>query len=209
MQNNAWPRGGGDMGRIGVLALQGDFAAHGRAIASRGHEVVLLRNRRDLSTSLDGLVLPGGESSTMLRLLDRLHLWAPLKALRGLPTLATCAGTILLAREVAPAQPGLGWLDISVQRNGYGRQRQSFQQRVAGRTLVFIRAPRVTRVGAAVEVHMRCRGDAVLLRQGPLWAATFHPELTADAWLVEAAFGGAATTVAPCRDHGHQLRCRS
>lgn len=197
------------MGRIGVLALQGDFAAHARAIVACGYSVVLLRNQRDFKASLDGLILPGGESSAMLRLLDRLHLWAPLNALRGLPTLATCAGTILLAREVAPVQPSLDWLDIRVQRNGYGRQRHSFQQQVEGRTLVFVRAPRVTRVGAGVEVRLHCRGDPVLLRQGLLWAATFHPELTLDAWLVEAAFGCAAATVAPCADHGHQLRRRS
>lgn len=177
------------MSLIGVLALQGDFAAHARALERAGHRAALLRSRADFAAhKLAGLVLPGGESSAMLRLLDRLQLWEPLRALRGVPVLATCAGLILLARQVVPQQPSLGWLDVAVERNGYGRQLQSFEAEVQGRSLVFIRAPRITRAGDDVEVLLRCRGDAVLVRQGPILAATFHPELSGDGWLIEQAF---------------------
>ncbi len=176
---------------IGVLSLQGDFAAHGRALERAGHGVRWLRQPRDFEAGpLAGLVLPGGESSTMLHLLDRMALWEPLDALRGLPTLATCAGLILLARQVQPQQRSLGWLDLTVARNGYGRQLDSFEAQQQGHRLAFIRAPRVLTTGPQVKVLMRCRGDAVLLRQGAVLAATFHPELCGDNWLIDAAFGG-------------------
>jgi 5'-phosphate synthase pdxT subunit len=173
--------------RVGVLALQGDYAAHSRAVAARGGNVIEVRTPADMS-GLDGLVLPGGESTTMLKLMDGNRLAdCIVDAIRhGTPTLATCAGVILLAREVrAPAQRSLGLLDITVERNGYGRQldsaviRLQTNGRFGGANLegVFIRAPRILVVGPSVEVLARRKGDPVLVLQGKVLAATFHPEL--------------------------------
>lgn len=172
---------------IGILAIQGDFDAHARALAEVGAETRLVREVEELKT-IDGLVLPGGESTTFLKLLkrggflDRLKEFASAK-----PTLATCAGCILLAREVVhPAQPSLGVLDITVERNAYGRQIDSTiltaETRLPGGPLemVFIRAPRVLRVGNGVEVLAERNGFPVLVRQGKSIAATFHPELSSD-----------------------------
>ncbi|MCO5165573.1 MAG: pyridoxal 5'-phosphate synthase glutaminase subunit PdxT [Planctomycetes bacterium] len=172
------------MARVGVLALQGAFAAHARALARLGHDAVLVRRPPDLD-GLEGLVLPGGESTTQLRLLDHLGLVPALERLRlgGVPVLATCAGLILLARRVTgPAQPSLGWLDVDVARNAWGRQLESFEAAADpprdDLPLVLIRAPRVTAVGEDVEVLAAYAGEPVLVRQGAVTGATFHPELT-------------------------------
>jgi 5'-phosphate synthase pdxT subunit len=159
---------------VGVLALQGGFDAHVQALA--GFDVRLVRAPADLR-GLSGLVLPGGESTVMLRLMDRHGLWLPLCATRGLPTLATCAGLILAARAVTPSQPSLGWLDVAVERNAWGRQLDSFE--AEGR--IFIRAPRIVAVGPGVEVLERYRGEPVLVRQGNVVGACFHPELAGGA----------------------------
>jgi 5'-phosphate synthase pdxT subunit len=157
---------------VGVLALQGGFDAHARALAAAGLAARLVRTPADLD-GLDGLILPGGESGVMVRLLQRHGLWRPLAALTDIPVLATCAGLILAARTVAPAQPSLGWLDIGVVRNGWGRQVDSFE--ADGK--VFIRAPRIVTVGPGVEVLERVGGEPVLLRQGRVTGAAYHPEL--------------------------------
>lgn len=181
--------------RIGVLALQGAFAAHARALEALGHAPVLVRQPRHLE-GLEGLVLPGGESTTQLSLLERLELWAPLDRLvrSGAPVLCTCAGLILAARRVTgPAQRSFGWLDADVARNAWGRQLDSFEARAdAPRDdlpLVFIRAPRITRAGEGVEVLATYDGEPVLVREGNVTAATFHPELTDRLDVHRAAFG--------------------
>ncbi len=181
---------------IGVLALQGDFAAHRRALGRLGAATVAVRKPGDLDAA-DGLVLPGGESTAMLRGIDRDGLEEPLTAFlrSGRPVLGTCAGAILLARRVLnPPQRSFGALDIDVERNAYGTQIDSFAAPLdgagplAGTLGVFIRAPRIRRVGPGVTVLAREGGDPVLVREGPIWAATFHPELAGDdrvlrAWL--------------------------
>jgi len=181
---------------IGVLALQGDFAAHRRALGRLGAATVPVRKPGDLDAA-EALVLPGGESTAMLRGIDRDRLQEPLAAFlrSGRRVLGTCAGAILLARRVLnPPQRSFGALDIDVERNAYGTQLDSFAAPLdAGGTLagapgVFIRAPRIRRVGPAVTVLARQGGDPVLVREGPIWAATFHPELGGDdrvlrAWL--------------------------
>jgi 5'-phosphate synthase pdxT subunit len=166
---------------VGVLALQGDFAAHGRALEGAGFAVRPVRDPADLS-GLAGLVLPGGESTTQLRLLERHQLAGPLRAFvaTGHPLLATCAGLILAAAEVqSPVQPSFGFLDVAVARNAWGRQVDSFEATADdGRTeLVFIRAPRILRIGPGVQVLARFSGEPVLVRQGNVTGATFHPEL--------------------------------
>jgi 5'-phosphate synthase pdxT subunit len=176
--------------RAGVLALQGDFASHRDALAARGVEPVEVRTTADL-VGVDGLVFPGGESTAMLKLMNGAGLAEALVSLLagGMPALATCAGVILLAREVhAPPQPSLGVLDVAVERNAYGRQLQSAvvalaveaPEVVGVRSLegVFIRAPRVTALGSGVEVLARRGSDPVLFCQGSMLAATFHPELS-------------------------------
>lgn len=170
--------------RIGVLALQGDFDAHRRRLEELGAEVVLVKKSEQLN-DIDGLVIPGGESGTFLKLLGE-DGFAKLKdfALTK-PTFGTCAGCILLAKEVEnPPQAGLGALDITVRRNAYGRQIDSSIRE--GRFLndpvemVFIRAPKIERMGKGVEVIATEEKDAVLVRQGKTLAATFHPELSDD-----------------------------
>ena len=196
-------------GPIGVLALQGDYAAHCRALHERGVTCREVRTPAGL-LGLVGLVLPGGESTTMLRLLGALE--APLvDAVRGgLPLLATCAGLILVAREVtSPPQRALGLLDIVVARNAYGRQIDSRVVELdvtAGGELsaarlegVFIRAPRVIALGADVRVLARRGPDPVLLRQGSILAATFHPELTLASPVIELFV--ALTRGAALKDH--------
>ncbi len=176
--------------RVGVLALQGDFEAHVRALAARGVTAVEVRTPADLD-GVHGLVLPGGESTTMLTLMEGSRLGQRLSDLvrGGMPVLATCAGVILLAREVRhPAQPSLGLFDAAVERNAYGRQIDSAvvalevcepdelgAEQLEG---VFIRAPRVRELGSEVRVLARRGNDPVLVRQGSLLAATFHPELS-------------------------------
>ncbi len=163
--------------RVGVLALQGAFEAHERALRDLGAEVREVRTPADLA-GVSGLVLPGGESSVHLRLLAESGLEEAIRKFEG-PILGTCAGLILLARKVSnPAQRSLGLLDVDVERNAYGRQRESFEDE-AGR--VFIRAPRITRVGPGVEVLERtAKGEALAVRQGRILASTYHPELSRD-----------------------------
>ena len=186
----AEPLVGGDQHgrlRVGVLASQGDFAAHASMLEDLGAAAIEVRTPEAL-TDLDALVIPGGESSTFLNFLERDNFWEKLRAfVRSKPAFGTCAGAILLASEVEnPVQQCLGALDISVQRNAYGRQLQSAIHQVETSLggdpleLVFIRAPRITRVGPGVEILASCNGDPVWVRQGQLMAVTFHPELSAD-----------------------------
>ena len=170
---------------VGVLAVQGDFAEHQKVLEARGLATRQVRRPVHLR-GIDGLVLPGGESTTMLKLLDLQGLTDPLRDYLSAdpPVLATCAGLILLAdRVVEPEQPSLGVLDVHVARNGYGRQFHSGtfeltgEDLPAGATGVFIRAPRILAAGAGVEVLARRDGDPVLVRKGKTLAACFHPEL--------------------------------
>jgi 5'-phosphate synthase pdxT subunit len=171
----------------GVLALQGGFAAHAAALADCGVAAREVRTPAGLE-GLDLLVLPGGESTTLLKLLASSGLDTALPGFhrRGGALFATCAGAILLAREVTgPAQPSLDLLDASVARNHYGRQVDSFEDEAPlgdgpPLPLVFIRAPAITRIGPGVEVLARHGGLPVLVRDGRILAATFHPELTPD-----------------------------
>lgn len=176
------------MGPVGLLALQGDFPEHAAALRRQGVETCEVRRVVDLA-GLAGLVLPGGESTTMLRLLDVENLRGSLvETIRsGLPVLATCAGVVLLAREVRhPRQDSLDLLDVTVERNAYGRQIHSGTFPLhgegvpAGAQGVFIRAPRIVRAGPGVEVLAHRGPDPVLVRQGGILAACFHPELEAD-----------------------------
>lgn len=172
--------------RIGVLAVQGDYAAHRNALERAGARTTEVRTAEDLD-SVDGLVLPGGESTVMGSLLQRFGLLDTLAArIRvGLPVFGTCAGLILLAAEVeGRAQPGLRVLDVTVRRNAYGRQIASFRASVplsipgaASLEGVFIRAPRIVRTGPGIEILAALNGDPVLVRQGTMLGCTFHPEL--------------------------------
>jgi 5'-phosphate synthase pdxT subunit len=170
--------------RIGVLALQGDFDAHRRRLEELGAEVVLVKKPEQLD-DIAGLVIPGGESGTFLKLLGEEGLAKLRDFVRLKPTFGTCAGAILLASEVEnPKQAGLDALDITVRRNAYGRQIDSSIRE--GRFLntpiemVFIRAPRIERVGKGVEVIATEGKDPVLVRKDKTLAATFHPELSED-----------------------------
>ena len=190
--------------RVGVLALQGDFARHAATLEALGTTAVRVSAPRDFE-GLDALVLPGGESTTMLRLMEVNGLRAPLQGfVRERPVLGTCAGVILLAREAdrLPA-PTLGALDITVGRNAYGRQIDSFEAELETPPLgppafagVFIRAPRILRVGPGVEVVARHGPDPVGVRQGRVVGLCFHPELTTDLrfhrWFLTAVAGLAA-----------------
>jgi len=181
------------MKKVGVLALQGDFEAHSRALARVGAQPVLARSASDLD-GLDGLVIPGGESTTMLKLLNAEDMIRPLVEFgQKRPIFGTCAGAILLASEVThPAQQGLGLVDLTVERNAYGRQIDSrvaqvtpepgFAQRTKPGDLeaVFISAPIIRRVGASTKVLAAYHGDPVLVEQGRHLLATFHPELGSD-----------------------------
>lgn len=178
------------MSAIGVLALQGDFAAHAAAFGRAGAAVREVRRCAQLE-GLAGLVLPGGESTTLLNLMQDEPWFAELTRFHasGGALLGTCAGAILLAREVRPRQPSLGLLDASIERNAYGRQVDSFERSLPapglGLTLsgVFIRAPRFGALGPGVEVLASLEGEPVLVRQGRVLAATFHTELAPDAAL--------------------------
>ena len=174
---------------IGILALQGDFAAHARAVRAVGGDPIEIRDCTQLS-GIGGLILPGGESTTLFRLIDAYGFGPAIIQLvqRGSLLYGTCAGLILLAREVRdPAQPSLGLLDVTVHRNAYGRQVDSFIEtgslcwnggKPEPAEMVFIRAPRIIRVGPGVEVVGELRGEATFVRQDTIWAATFHPELS-------------------------------
>jgi 5'-phosphate synthase pdxT subunit len=174
---------------VGVLALQGDFEAHSRMLQALGAEPRIVRTPKDLD-GLDGLVMPGGESTTMTLGIEREGLAEPLKALvrSGTPVLGTCAGMIMLDRE------HLGVLDVRARRNAFGRQVSSFEADVSVRGVgamraVFIRAPWVDEVGEGVEVLAEVDGHPVAVRQANVLAVAFHPELTGDGrlheWLVD------------------------
>ncbi|MFL6213348.1 MAG: pyridoxal 5'-phosphate synthase glutaminase subunit PdxT [Blastocatellia bacterium] len=174
--------------KIGVLAVQGDFAAHARMLRRVGVEPVEVRRASELD-GLDGIIIPGGESTTMLKFIEAEQLGGAIQrfAESQKPILATCAGAILVARRVSnPPQPSLDLIDIDVARNAYGRQVDSFISAVdttlAGGPLeaVFIRAPKITRTGERVMTIATLDGEPVMVRQGKLVAATFHPELTDD-----------------------------
>ncbi|MEW6730892.1 MAG: pyridoxal 5'-phosphate synthase glutaminase subunit PdxT [Acidobacteriota bacterium] len=174
--------------RIGVLALQGDFAKHGEALTRLGVDWREVRTPNDL-TGLDGIIIPGGESTTMLRLMRDEGLFEPLRQfVNKHTTFGTCAGAILLAREVHnPLQESLQAMDITIERNAYGRQIDSFttsaQASALGNEpveLVFIRAPIIVKTGADVTVLAKYQDQPILVRQGHMLAATFHPELTTD-----------------------------
>jgi 5'-phosphate synthase pdxT subunit len=170
--------------KIGVLALQGDFDAHRKRLEELGAEVVLVKKRGQLD-EIDGLVIPGGESGTFLKLLGEAGFEKLKQFVRVKPTFGTCAGAILLANEVEnPKQSGLGALNIRIRRNAYGRQiDSSIREGRLGKEpleMVFIRAPKIERVGAGVEVIATESGDPVAVRQGRVMAATFHPELSDD-----------------------------
>jgi 5'-phosphate synthase pdxT subunit len=181
------------MTRIGVLALQGDFEAHAKAFAGLASEAVEVRRVAHLA-GLDGLVIPGGESTTLLNLMADEPWFPALEEFhrRGGALMGTCAGAILLAREVVgPAQENLGLLDATIARNAFGRQVDSFETTLDAPRLggsieaVFIRAPRFTALGPEVETLAAYRGEPVLVRQGRILAMTFHPELTRDTKLHE------------------------
>jgi 5'-phosphate synthase pdxT subunit len=181
---------GGARPRVGVLAIQGDVAAHARALARAGADAVPVLREKDLG-GVAALVLPGGESTTIAKGLARLGLYEPLRAFAraGHPILGTCAGAILLAKRVEnrPVET-LGLLDATAVRNAYGTQVDSFAATadpgaaagLEGLRCVFIRAPRLREFGPGVEVLVRVDGEPVLVREGNLLAATFHPELTDD-----------------------------
>jgi pyridoxal 5'-phosphate synthase pdxT subunit len=172
---------------IGVLAIQGDYEAHKARLQQLGAEVTLVRKPEQLD-AIDAIVIPGGESTTFLNFLEEHGFLEKLRDfVRAKPTFGTCAGAILLAKEVEnPPQVSLGALDIRVQRNAYGRQIHSSIRE--GKTkigdqpleMVFIRAPKIVATGKGVEVLATESGDPVLVRQGKIMAATFHPELSGD-----------------------------
>lgn len=172
---------------IGVLAIQGDYASHSEALREVGALPVEVRNPDELA-ALDGLILPGGESTTVLKFLEKNGFFEALQLFCvSKPVFGTCAGAILLAREVRhPAQRSLGVLDAVVERNAYGRQIDSTileaETSLPGGPLemVFIRAPRIVEVGAGVEVLAERNGSPALVKQGSIMAATFHPELSTD-----------------------------
>jgi 5'-phosphate synthase pdxT subunit len=181
------------MKKVGVLSLQGDFAAHGAALTRAGAEPVYVRHAAQLD-EIEGLIIPGGESTTMLKLLAYENMMEPLAEFgRRKPVFGTCAGAILVANEVSnPAQASLRLMDIAVERNAYGRQIDSrvavihpgreFAERTAPGDLeaVFIRAPVIRKLGAEAKVLAEYGGDPVLVEQGRHLVATFHPELTSD-----------------------------
>jgi len=172
---------------IGVLAIQGDYEAHGRVLEGLGAKVTYVRKPEQLD-DVDAVVIPGGESTTFLKFLEQQNFFGKLgDFVKTKPALGTCAGAILLAQEVeGPSQASLGALDIRIRRNAYGRQLESSirqaETKLAGgpMEMVFIRAPRIERVGKEVEVLASAGGDPVLVRQGKIMAATFHPELSDD-----------------------------
>ncbi|HEX4662928.1 MAG TPA: pyridoxal 5'-phosphate synthase glutaminase subunit PdxT [Terriglobales bacterium] len=177
----------GDQLTIGVLALQGDYDAHRQTLNRLGVETVLVRKPEELER-IDGLVIPGGESSTFLKFLEREGFLAKLRDfVSQKPSFGTCAGAILLAKDVVnPKQASLGVLDIAIERNAYGRQIDSSIMAAPTKLdgppleMVFIRAPRIERVGKQVQVLAERDGHPVLVREGKILAATFHPELSND-----------------------------
>ena len=196
------------MRRVGILAIQGDVEAHARALARLGAEAVPVLHEAELA-GLDALILPGGESTTISKGMDRQKLWQPVRAFAasGRPVFGTCAGAILLAKQVERSPvPTLGLLDVVAVRNAYGTQVDSFAAPVdadaapalAGLRCVFIRAPQLRPVHSGVEVLARVDGRPVLVREGNVFAATFHPELTDDP-RVHALVLGAETAAPPAQ----------
>ena len=185
--------------KVGVLALQGDVREHAASLLACGAHVVEVRTPEDLS-GVEALVLPGGESTTMSLLLDSSGLFEPIaeRLSGGMPAFGTCAGMILLAAEALDGRPDqrtFSAIDVSVRRNAFGRQRESFEaelevEGVGAVDAVFIRAPFVERVGEGVEVLAEVDGHPVLCRQGPVLAAAFHPELSGDLRLHHLFLGG-------------------
>jgi pyridoxal 5'-phosphate synthase pdxT subunit len=190
LEREATKGGGRVAGTIGVLALQGDFELHRKTLDRIGVPSVEVRKPAELD-EVAGLIMPGGESTTLLKIMDA---WDFVPALEkfhgsGRPIFGTCAGLILLARDVeSPKQFSLGLIDITAERNAYGRQKESFETELTGdfgagpRPLkaVFIRAPRIRRMGAGVTPLAEHRGECVMARQGTVLVAAFHPELTDD-----------------------------
>jgi 5'-phosphate synthase pdxT subunit len=175
---------------IGVLALQGDFALHAQALARLGVPAVEIRKPGELG-EVAGLIMPGGESTTLLKLMDAWDFFPALEKFHaaGSPIFGTCAGLILLARDVrSPAQRSLGFIDITAERNAYGRQKESFETEVTadlGRgpqaiKAVLIRAPRIRRMGPGVAPLIEHRGECLMAREDSVLVASFHPELTDD-----------------------------
>jgi pyridoxal 5'-phosphate synthase pdxT subunit len=180
------------MGRVGILALQGDFAAHSRMLEALQVPWQLVKTPAELA-QVAGLILPGGESTTLLKLLVSSGLWSALAQFyaQGRPLFGTCAGLIVLAQEtMQPHQASLGLIDIVAARNAYGRQIDSFMAQGTPLDvetfgpdpleMVFIRAPKIVRLGEQVTSLASCQGDIVLARQGSVLVSTFHPELTND-----------------------------
>ena len=181
------------MKKVGILSLQGDFEAHGKAVERAGAEAVYVRTAADLA-DLDGLIIPGGESTTMLKLLRMENLLEPVADFgRKKPIFGTCAGAILLANRVSnPSQESLGLVDLAIERNAYGRQVDSrvvnidadpsFSSRTRPGSIeaVFIRAPIIREVGPQARVLAEYAGDPVLVEEGRHLISTFHPELTGD-----------------------------
>lgn len=193
--------------KIGVLALQGDYAAHAQILQSCGAgEISAVRDANALE-QCDGLVIPGGESTTMSRLCDRYELWEPLRAKinGGLPVLGTCAGLIMLSKNISGGsknfqQKTLGALDVDVARNAYGPQIESFETWLEVPTVgadplrvAFIRAPQITRVGDGVEILATHNEQPVAVRQGNIVALTFHPEVVGEARLHQLWLDGIAS----------------
>ena len=174
---------------IGILGLQGDYAAHGKMLDALNTPNRVVKKTEQLA-EIDGLIFPGGESTTLIKLMDAWDWWQPLTDFAAKkPVFGTCAGLIALAARVEGyAEPILDLMDIAVERNAYGRQIDSFEGtgafRPDGQTrampMMFIRAPRIARLGEGVEALAECRGDVVMARQGKVLVASFHPELTDD-----------------------------
>jgi 5'-phosphate synthase pdxT subunit len=175
---------------IGIRGLQGDYAAHGEVLLRLGVESRVVKKPEQLE-GLGGLIMPGGESTTLIKLMDSSGMWQAISdfAASGKAIFGTCAGMILLAKEVKnPDQRSLGLVDISVERNGYGRQIDSAEvegvfcgdEEERALYMIFIRAPRIVRLGDGVRALAECRGDVVMAQQGQVLVASFHPELTDD-----------------------------
>ncbi len=175
---------------VGLLALQGDFAAHEKVLDELGVESKLVKKPADLA-DMQGIIIPGGESTTLLKLMAPVAMRPALEQFhaQGRPIFGTCAGLILLAQETLPSQESLGFIDIVARRNAYGRQIDSFLALGVPLTddlsaepleMVFIRAPKIARVNPGVTSLAECRGEVVLARQGSVLVSSFHPELTQD-----------------------------
>jgi len=175
--------------QYGVISHQGDFSLHEKIMHKLSRNIMKVLTIEDIE-KVDALIIPGGESTTLIRFFDRWNLWDTLenRIHKGMPVFGTCAGMILLAKGVTNAkQRSMALLDIDVERNGYGRQVESFEAKITGELFngkpvngMFIRAPRIVRVGVNVEILARYEGDPVLVRSGMILGAAFHPELAGD-----------------------------